>query len=238
MELDGLGCSLVGRAVYVFCHEENHWLPWEFITSPNYVCRILITGAGVESLELESDWSFVIRPTEAGGGKEWSCLATILRAMGGGGPLLLVFGLGAPKAPPAFLSFLDGLLADGTQKGRVSVTRVWLGEHIEIPTIPDAIFFPVGVASHTMYEMIHRLPPRLNHEGFFITNENWANIVEATKEQNLGLVVSDVGEPRWSLFWHKIADSDTETSNSRFRKGLRLVKIGTGMLEHMRESAN
>ncbi len=164
-----------------------------------------------------------------GGGKEWSCLATILRAMGGGGPILLVFGLGAAKAPPAFLSFLEGLLADG----RVSVTRVWLGEHIEIPTIPDAIFFPVGAVSHTMYEMIHRLPPRLNHEGFFITNENWTNIVEATKDQNLGLVVSDVGEPRWSLFWHKIADSDTETSSSRFRKGLRLVKIGTGMLERV-----
>jgi len=232
MELDGLGCSLVGRAVYVFCHEGNHWLPWEFIASPNYICRILVTGAGMESLEMEVDWSFVIRPTDAAGGKEWSCLATILRAMGGGGvggggSVLLVFGLGAPKAPPAFLSFLDGLLANN----RTSITRVWLGEHIEIPTIPDAIFFPVGAVPHVMFEMIHRLPPRSNHEGFFITNENWTNIVDATKEQNLGLVVSDVGEPRWSLFWHKIADSDTETSESRFRKGLRLVKLGTRMLD-------
>jgi hypothetical protein len=60
---------------------------------------------------------------------------------------------------------------------------------------------------------------------------DWSLIVKATAEQGLGLVVSDIGESRWSLFWHKIADSDTETDTNRFRKGMRLLHLGTHTME-------
>ena len=233
MELEGLGCSLVGRALYCFCNERNAWIPWEFISGQPYSCRILITGEGLETLELSHEWTFVVRPGVANG-KEWSCLATILRGMGAGqggmnsmGSILLVFGLHAPKVPPSFLSFMDGVLAEG----RIMLTRVWLGEHIEIPTIPDAIFFPVGANGQAMYDMIHRLPERNGHTGFTIAADAWTMIVKATGEQGLGLVVSDIGETRWSLFWHKIADSDTETDKTRFHKGMRLLRLGTQILE-------
>jgi len=231
MELEGLGCSLVGRALYVFCNSQNVWVPWEFISGQPYSCRILITGEGLETLELEHEWSFVIRPGTASG-KEWSCLATIIRAMGAGGmgtlgSVLLVFGITAPKVPPSFLTFMDGVLGEG----RIMITRCWLGENIEIPAIPDAIFFPVGADSKTMFDMVHRLPGRAGHEGFAMTMDAWTMIVNATVSQGLGLVVSDIGENRWSLFWHKVADSDTETDGSRFSKGMRLVKLGTRVLE-------
>jgi hypothetical protein len=228
MELEGLGCSLVGRALYCFCNEQTSWIPWEFISGSPYACRILVCGSGVDTLELEHDWTFVVRPS--GSGKEWSCLATIIKGMSQGlgvtGSVLIVFGVGAPKAPPGFLTFMDMVLGEG----RTLLTRVWLGEHIEIPAIPDAIFFPLGVPAHTMYDMIHRLPARGGHEGFTMTGD-WSLIVKATSEQGLGLVVSDIGESRWSLFWHKIADSDTETDTNRFRKGMRLLRLGTHTME-------
>lgn len=233
MELEGLGCSLVGRALYCFCNERNAWVPWEFISGQPYSCRILVTGEGLETLELEHEWTFVVRPGVSSG-KEWSCLATIIRGMGAGsggigslGSILLVFGIGSTKVPPSFLTFMDGVLGEG----RIMLTRVWLGENIEIPTIPDAIFFPVGVDSRVMYDMIHRLPGRAGHEGFSMTLDAWTMIVNATGTQGLGLVISDVGEPRWSLFWHKVGDSDTETDSNRFGKGMRLLKLGTRIME-------
>ena len=231
MELEGLGCSLVGRALYCFCNERNSWVPWEFISGSQYSCRILITGAGIETLELEHEWTFIVRPGTTGG-KEWSCLATIIRGMGAGGlgvhgSVLIVFGVNAPKATPSFLTFMDSILGEG----RIMLTRVWLGEHIEIPAIPDAIFFPKDANERAMYDMIHRLPGRAGHEGFTITADAWTLIVNATNTQGLGLVVTDIGENRWSLFWHKVADSDTETDSSRFTKGMRLVKLGTRVLE-------
>lgn len=228
MELEGLGCSLVGRAMYVFCNDKNRWIPWEFLRgtgSHTYACTILVSGPGVDSLELDHDWTFVIRP--GSGGKEWSCLATILKGIGS--TSLIVFGVGAPSAPAAFLTFMDNMYAENRHR----LTRVWLGEHIEIPTIPDAIFFPPGVAADTMYAMIHRLPGRSGHEGFHIQNESWYSIVKATEEQGLGLVVTDVEEPRWSLFWHKLEDSDTDTTSGRLRKGLRLVQLGSALLESL-----
>jgi len=39
------------------------------------------------------------------------------------------------------------------------------------------------------------------------------------------------------LFWHKIAGSDTETDNSRFRKGVHLIKLGTRIIEHIKNSS-
>ena len=146
--------------------------------------------------------------------------------LGATGSVLIAFGVGAPKAPPGFLTFMDGVLGEG----RILMTRIWLGEHIEIPTVPDAIFFPVGVEPRVMYDMIHRLPGRGGHEGFTMTGD-WSLIVKATGEQGLGLVVSDIGESRWSLFWHKITDSDTETDSIRFRKGMRLLRLGTHIME-------
>ena len=81
-----------------------------------------------------------------------------------------------------------------------------------------------------MYDMIHRLPGRNGHEGFVMSGD-WSLIVKATGEQGLGLVVTDIGETRWSLFWHKIADSELETDSSRFRKGIRLIRVGTHIME-------
>jgi hypothetical protein len=156
-------------------------------------------------------------------------LATLVK--GNGGTVLLVFDVDAPKPPATFLTFLDGVVAEG----RTILTRVWVGQAIEIPCIPDAVMFPVMSDSrlHSIaYDLLYRLPARDSH-GIFshMTAGDWTSLVKATVDGGLGIMISDVGERAWSLFWHKIADSDTETDTNRFRKGMRLLRLGTHTME-------
>lgn len=228
MELEGFGASLIGRAIYVFSDSEHAWIPWEFISGTAYTCRILITGdgAGLRCVEAENTWTVVFRPTTA---KDWSCIATIVRGMGPS--VLLAFDTHAPPAPPTFISFMDAIVAEG----RLVLTRVWIGIHIEIPAIPDAVFCPVfkdAVRMQAFYELATRLPARSEHGSWHAMNSNdWNAMVKATTESDLGMVISDVGESGWSLFWHKLTDSRAEGHGVLVKRGFTWLRTGMALVE-------
>jgi hypothetical protein len=233
MELEGFGASLVGRAIYVCASPDVAWVPWEFIAGTPYNYRLLITGDGPPDtqrhIEHEHSWSAVFRPH---GPKDWSCIATIVRSMGP--TLLIVFDTYAPAPPPSFITFMDSCVADG----RTICTRIWIGTHTEIPTIPDAIFFPVlDAGTHAVvYEMIRRLPGRGNHGAWNpMTIVDWDALVQATRTSSVGIVVSDIGESTWNLFWHKLHDSRPETAGVLIKRGFSLMRTGMAIVERHSE---
>lgn len=228
MELEGFGASLVGRALYVYTSESDAWVPWEFISGTSYSCRILITSSEshLRTLETGYAWTFVIRPVTP---KDWSCIATIVRGMGQS--VLLVFDSGAPAIPSTFVTFMDACIGEG----KIVLTRVWVGQNIEIPTIPDAIFFPIIREHEHVYDMIRRLPARLGHGTWApISPADWLTISKATAESGLGMVVSDIGETSWQLFWHKISDSRAEPSHVLVSRGFQAIRTGMALVEKNR----
>lgn len=215
MELEGFGISLIGHAVYV----HGDWIPWEFISGTPYNSRILITGEQLSSVELENSWNYIARPGVA---KDWSILATIIR--GCGGSILLAFHSSVGNIPPGFYTFLDNILLDG----KTVVSRVWL--QCTPHSVPDAVFFPPNGMDGS-FEIVSRLPSRNNHGPFTVSAEDWKTYIGVTGSANLGLVVSDIGETNWSIFWHKMEDSRPVSSVAAARKGLSLIKIGTMLIE-------
>jgi hypothetical protein len=202
MELEGFGVSLVGRSAWSY----GGRIPWEFLNSVHYGTRLLVcgsTGAATATAIMEGDWTCVWRPRQT---KDWSYIATVLR--GSQGPCLIVFAdLADDSIPHTFVGFLDSL----THEHRMTVSRVWLNGSTSPPWIPDAIFFaPFGAHEDTMsvFEMLRNLPGRGGHGTWSsMSAEAWLAVVAATRDQGLGLVLSDVEESSWTLMWHRPADS-------------------------------
>jgi hypothetical protein len=126
---------------------------------------------------------------------------------------------------------MDSLLADG----RFILTRIWIGQHIEIPAIPDAIFVPVlhdARKAQEIFELFGRLPGRGSHHGWAgMNNNDWNALVKATGESDLGMVMSDVGENAWTLFWHKIGDSRAEGHGVMIKRGFTWMRTGMAIVE-------
>lgn len=227
MELEGFGASLVGKAVYIVADAEHAWIPWEFISGTQYAVRILISGegAGLRLIEAEPGWNAIFKPT---GGRDWSVIATMMKSAGG--PILLTMDSHAAAAPATFISFLDSMLAEGR-----TITRIWIGTHVTVPTIPDALLFPPlrePFRASAAYEMMRRLPGRDGHAGWTaMGGGEWNTLVDATSKSELGIIISDIGEKAWTLFWHKIADSSMETHAAAIKRGLAWLHTGTKIIE-------
>lgn len=229
MELEGFGASLIGKSIYVVSDDKNAWVPWEFISGVTYSAKILIssnTQTNVCCVEAENTWTVAFRPLNA---KDWSCIATTLRGIGSA--ILLVFDHYAPTPPPSFIHYLDTLLMDE----HTVITRIWIGTHVEIPTIPDALIFPPftdSLRTQDAFEMIQRLPSRNNHGPCtHIQRNEWNALIQATTSSDVGLVVSDVGESKWTLFWHKLQDSRTENHSDILKRGLLWLRTGSVLIE-------
>ena len=229
MDLEGFGASLLGRVVLVSAEAGDAWIPYEFLPGvSSFSCSILIVGGGpiARPVLAEGEWTFVVRPATA---KDWSCVATILRGMGGS--VLLVFDVDAPVLPESFVAFMDGVVAEG----RTTLTRVWLGVGARVPAIPDAVFFPrlaTGAQRQAAYELLKRLPGRREHGPWSaLALEDWNSILDATATSGYGIVVSDLEESRWVLFWHNRGDSVTGSKKIRFETGLSWIQTGTRLLE-------
>lgn len=227
MELEGFGISLVGRAVYIVTDSENAWIPWEFISGTQYAVRILISGDGdgLRLIETESGWNAIFKPTN---GRDWSVIATMMKSAGG--PILLTIDNHAPTTPSTFISFLDSMLAEGR-----TITRLWIGTHVTVPTIPDALIFP-PLRDHyrttAAYQMIHRLPARNGHAAWTAMGiAEWNTLIDATSKSDLGIIISDIGEKAWTLFWHKIADSTIETNAALLKRGLSWLHTAVKIIE-------
>jgi hypothetical protein len=102
---------------------------------------------------------------------------------------------------------------------------------VEIPCIPDAILFHVfsgGAGATEAYDMMRRLPGRGGHGAWAAPNlDEWVVLVKATADGHLGIMISDVGEHSWSVFWHKVEDSYTGTPGSNMQ--MAKILLGTGM---------
>ena len=228
MELEGFGASLVGRALFVCSNASDVWIPWEFISDTNYSCKILISSdkSSAHCLEIEGSWTLIAFPKTA---MDWSCIATMIKGMGGS--ILLVFDVDSPRAPDAFANFLEAIV----REGRIVLTRIWTGMNADIPTIPDAIFFPVNINNESrkqIYDLISRLPSRNGHrEWKQMPIAEWNAMLNTTIQSNLGLVVSDVGETEWTIFWHKIADSSLVGDITLFQLGMKWLKSAIMVIE-------
>ncbi len=230
MELEGLGVSLVGRTLWVHSSQQggnsSARIPWEYINSVNYSMRILVRGNGALMAAVEGDWTCVWSPQTP---KDWSCIATLVRSIGVGS-CLLVFDTLSNMAPSTFWTYLETLIHDG----KTILTRVWI--NAESPTwIPDAIFFPPvadGDAADVL-ALLQSVPGRAGHGAWastFHSTQEWMNIVVATRTQGLGLVLSDVEERTWTLFWFKPADS-LPTMEVCLRRGTAWAEAGLQLLK-------
>jgi len=198
MALEGFGVSLVGRCVHVCADSNSTWLPWEFLAA-SYSCRILICGEVKKTtLAFTQSWTAVFTPTDV---KVWSAIATVLRGMGT--TVLLVFDTSAPEMPASFARFLDECISQGRQV----ITRVWVGQKALMPSVPDAVFFPTDNSSE-VYDYLTRLPARNGHGTWSgMSAVEFKVYIDTVASNNLGFVISDLGESGWTLFWHREADS-------------------------------
>jgi hypothetical protein len=206
MELEGLGVGLHGRPLWVYAGAEHSrfgsGIPWEYIQEINYSTKILIRGPHSLITTMETDWTSVWCPQSA---RDWSCIATLIRSIGVGSCLLVLDHV--PHNPPAsFWTYLDGIV----KEGRTTLTRIWI--HSEVPMwVPDAVFLPPlqDSESSIALQILQAMPARHNHGAWVYMQpaNNWLDIIRDTRRQGLGLVLSDVQETAWTLFWHKPVDS-------------------------------
>lgn len=225
MELEGLGVSFVGRTLWVY---SGSTIPWEYINSINYSMRILVRGNGALASAVEGDWTCVWSPQS---NKDWSCIATLVRSVGVGS-CLMVFDHVTNPPPVTFWPYIESLIHDG----KTVLTRVWI--HPESPAwIPDAIFFPPVLDSEadTVLSILQSVPGRAGHGAWistFHSQQEWLDVVVATRSQGLGLVLSDVEERSWTLFWHKPADSLLGT-DVLLRRGTAWAEAGLHLLKRL-----
>jgi hypothetical protein len=204
MELEGLGVSLTGRAIWSYSDPVSI-IPWEFIQNINHTMKLLILSRQSACHAVERDWTCIWQPVSS---RDWSCIATIVRSIPPGGSCLIAFDE-CSDVPQTFWAFLEGILRDG----RVVVTRIWINTSAP-PWIPDAVFFPPptsngnnnGNSNEPIKHILQALPARNGHGALHILDD-WNTLVQATSEQDLGIVVSDVEENRWTLLWWRPADS-------------------------------
>jgi hypothetical protein len=236
MELEGLGISFVGRQIWAYANERHHrygsCIPWEYIQGVNYSLKLLIQSekSGKPTLsQAETDWTCVWNPASA---KDWSCIATMLRGYSMGN-CLLVFDHVNVSAPPTFWSFLENLI----REGRVNITRVWI--HTSPPAwIPDAVFFPplADTEMDIVAKVLLGLPSRNSH-GQCRHFPTLSNILVATREQGLGVVVTDVEESEWTLLWHRMGDSRPSLEILSERAAY-WMEVGVGLLKSHSASTN
>ena len=88
------------------------------------------------------------------------------------------------------------------------------------------------------YGAVQHLPARGGHAAFHKSLEEWSSIVTATSGAGLGLVVSDVGELEWSVFWQRRADSQTATPHILQRRIIALITCAAALLETTTHTAS
>jgi len=142
--------------------------------------------------------------------KDWSCVATILKALSTSTSVLVAWTDDVEMSPVA-ARFLEGL----------PVTRLALG--ITAPQmVPDAVLFSKG--SKEARSLCERLPARAGHAPCVPPSADaWAELMGSLAESSMCLLVTDVEDKAWTFYWHKPDDSQTLTAsdvNQRVRSYL------------------
>jgi hypothetical protein len=184
--------------------------------------KVLLRGPKASFAEAETDWTCIWNPTQT---RDWSCIATILRSVGVGSCMIVMDHV---IPPTTFWSFLEGLV----REGRTVLTRIWM--HEDPPSlVPDATFFAPTSSSEmaqSMLDIFSALPARSGH-GPWQSPADWYSVVTATREQGMGLVVSDLEEHAWTLLWHRPNDSRTALEK-RIPTAQHWLRIGMGLLNN------
>jgi len=208
MEIEGFGSPLTGTTVWMV---RDAWVPWEFI--PQTPCRMLLTGSPNTTVYGEP-WTYVLYPTTQ---KDWSCAATILKAFGAG----VVAWTSDLVVPSSFLRFLES----------GSYTRIMMGYVTEPPLLPDAIFFPFSKTPDPLTLSICKALPSRKGHGAYAVHTQWDDILSMVAESGMSLLISDIGESAWTLFWYKRSDSIQVTESVAKTQALQLVKAAAALLE-------
>ena len=199
---------MVGKTSWVF--SQDAWIPWEFL--PSITCRILIHDHASPILFTE-EWEYCIAPKTP---KDWSCAATIIKALCAPASVLVV--LAASSTPPNFLSFLTS----------VPVSCVLLST--EEPAIPvDAVF---SAPTAAFRDLCQRIPGRSGHGSYTAPAvEGWSDLTATLSGSGLSVVLTDVDESEWTLFWYKPSDSHGLTATDAKRKVGELLSTAQRVLE-------
>jgi hypothetical protein len=210
MELEGFSSSLQGKSIVIVIEkEEDAWIPWECLTEST---TILVCGKEPRKHRILRDsapWSLIWSPSTS---REWSMLATVIKAIGS---VILVLDLNAPLPPFAFIEFLESL---------PSVTKVQIVQKgIGVFGTPHTVIWSEGVLIGSRMEVLQTLRYR---EGEAAVTAASA----AAKESNVQLMASQE-EGAWKLYWIRPADSwmlikqVEEFARCSLRTGMKLLDL-------------
>ena len=211
MELEGFSASLKGTTLVLVEREEDAWIPWECLPEG---MTVLLCGKEVRTHRLVRDsvsWSLIWSPTRS---REWSMLATVLKAAG---PVTLVMDLGAPVPSFAFTEFIETL---------PSVTKVqitYVGSSLGIFGAPNTVIWSNSISVAARMEVLQTLRYKEGEAAV-------AAAVNAAKESHVQLMASQV-EGSWKLYWIRPGDSWSlvkrlgETARGLLRTGMVLLDI-------------
>ena len=167
--------------------EEDAWIPWECLPEG---MTILLCGKEPRTHRLVRDsasWNLI---WSASSSREWSLLATVLKAAG---PVTLVMDLGAPIPPFAFTEFLETL---------PSITKVqlaYIGSSLGIFGAPTTVIWSDSISVAARMEVLQTLRYKEGEAAV-------AAAVNAARDSNVQLMISQV-EGTWKLYWIRPADS-------------------------------
>jgi hypothetical protein len=187
MELEGFSASLKGTTLVLVEREEDAWIPWECLPEG---MTILLCGKEVRTHRLVRDsasWSLIWSPTSS---REWSLLATILKAIG---PVTLVLDLDALIPPFAFTEFLD------TLPSVMKVQLAYVGSSLGIFGPPNTVIWSDSISIAARMEVLQTLRYKEGEAAV-------AAAVNAAKDSKVQLMASQV-EGSWKLYWIRPADS-------------------------------
>jgi hypothetical protein len=174
----------------------------------------MLLAGSVATTVYGEPWTYILYPTSP---KDWSCAATILKAFGSG----LVAWTSDLVVPPAFLRFVES----------ESYTKVMMGYITEPPMFPDAVFFPYcKTADPLVLSICKAMPPRKGH-GAYTIHTQWEDVVAMLADSGMSLVITDVEEKDWTLFWVKRSDSAQVTEAAAKAQALHLVKAAALLLD-------
>ena len=148
-------------------------------------------------MSIVDHWAYSMAPENT---KDWSCIATILKALSASTSVLVAWTDDVEMSPAA-VRFLEGL----------PITRLALGTTAP-QMVPDAVLFSKDCS--TARSLCERLPARAGHGPCVPPPPDaWAELMGSLTESSMCLLVTDVEDKAWTFYWHKPEDSNALTAS-------------------------
>jgi hypothetical protein len=106
-----------------------------------------------------------------------------------------------------------------------------MGYTVEPPLFPDAVFFPYcKIADPLVLSICKAMPSRKGH-GAYTVHTQWEDVITMLADSGMSLVISDIEEKAWTLFWVKRSDSAQVTEAAAKTQALHLIKAAASLLD-------